>query len=77
MDKKKFELVATIIFLLSLLCVPTKVCVDENYCVGVGWYLFWDLSGLTNHNVDISLFVIQSVVVAGILFAIWRFKFKD
>ncbi len=76
MNKRKFELVAIGTFFISLLYVPTKICVDEYYCIAQEWFFIWDFGG-GGYLVDPIRLAIQSAVVAGLLFAVWRFRFKD
>ena len=76
MNKKTFELIATITFLLSLLYVPTQLCIGDPYCIKSEWFFIWRLEGQPN-EVDLARLLIQSAVVAGLLFAVWRFRFKD
>jgi hypothetical protein len=75
MDKKKFELLIFCLFFISLLYVPTKICVSEYYCIADEWLFIWEFEG-GGYRVDMIRLIIQTFVVAGILFAVWRFKFK-
>lgn len=77
MNKKTFEFIATIVFLLSLLCVPTQICVSvTSYCVKSEWFFIWELVGQPI-EIDLARLAIQSAFVGGLLLTIWRFKFKD
>lgn len=76
MNKKTFELIATIVFFLSLLIVPTEACRDAYYCIKTGWFFIWELEG-RRHQVDLVRLLIQSAVVGGLLLTVWRYKFKD
>jgi hypothetical protein len=76
MNKKQFELVAILIFLTSLIYLPTKICLNDQ-CYMQSWFFIWEFEGRGAEQVDIIRLVIQSIVVAGILFAVWRFRFKD
>lgn len=74
MDKKKFELVAFAAIVLCLVFVPTKLC-GPSYCIASDWEFIWAFSGA--QVVDIMRLAIQVVVVAGVLIAVWRFKYKE
>ena len=74
MSKKKFEFLVICVFFSSLLYVPSLVCTASECFTGT-WYFIWEL-GLS-YRVDMVRLAIQSVIVAGILFAVWRFRFKD
>jgi hypothetical protein len=76
MNKKSFELLALLLFFLSLLYVPTEACRDAYYCIKGDWFFIWELEG-RRHQVDIVRLLIQSAVVAGLLATFWRFKYKD
>lgn len=74
MDKKKFELTAFAIVVLSLVYVPTKFC-GPSYCVASDWDFIWAFSGA--QVVDVIRLLIQVLFVLGALFAYWRYKFKE
>jgi hypothetical protein len=76
MNKKTFELIAAIVFLLSLLYVPTQLCIGDPYCIKDEWFFIWGLVGQP-HEVDLARLLIQSAVVGGLLVTFWRYKFKD
>lgn len=73
MDKKKFELIALLILGASLLYVPTKFC-NGRACISGDWIFIMDIFG--NQFLDFPRLAIQVAVVALVLFAYWRFKYR-
>lgn len=71
---KKLEFVLILIFAFSFLYVPTVICSgDAAYrCGSESWE--WIFDSQRNRFVDYSRLFIQEVIIAILLFAIWRMK---
>ena len=74
MTKKEFETLAIVVFGLSLLYVPTELCVPMQ-CISMDWAFITSLDDKI--KIDLTRLVIQELVISIFIFAIWNYKYKD
>jgi len=72
MNKSKIELASFVVFIISLLYVPTKFCRPSNgFCTSDEWMWIWDIDDVW--SVDVVRTIIQVAVVGILIFGVVRY----